>query len=168
MGGLVGQCWVSARLTRYQLPGSGVPVTVGDSPRVKKTISILRGTVLRTKYYFCSVLLWWVDVAESAVPVLIKPLKIFPPPVTTPLLSGHSTHTVTKVRSRNISQKLQCSLLLISRTCHIFGSKSIQCSLLVMGSTGNSGLRARGESTAPDIPARIICPSLPPRTNSFE
>ena len=43
MGGLVGQCWVSARLTRYQLPGSGVPLTVGDSPRVKKTISRLRG-----------------------------------------------------------------------------------------------------------------------------
>ena len=82
MGGLVGQCWVSALLTRYQLPGSGVPLTVGDSPRVKKTISRLRGTVLRTKYYFCSVLLWCVDVAESAVPVLIKPLKIFPPPVT--------------------------------------------------------------------------------------
>ena len=57
-------------------------MTVGDSPRVKKTISRLRGTVLRTKYYFCSVLLWWVDVAESAVPVLIKPLKIFPPPMT--------------------------------------------------------------------------------------
>ena len=85
-------------------------MTVGDSPRVKKTISRLRGTVLRTKYYFCSVLLWWVDVAESAVPVLIKPLKIFPPPVTTPLLSGYSTHTVTKVRNRNITQKLQCSL----------------------------------------------------------
>ena len=118
----------------YQLPGSGVPVTVGDSPRVKKTISRLRGTVLRTKYYFCSVLLWWVDVAESAVPVLIKPLKIFPPPVTTPLLSGYSTHTVTKVRIRNISQKLQCNLFLISRTCHIFGSKPKQCNQLVMGS----------------------------------
>ena len=45
---------------------------------------------------------------------------------------------------------------------HIWFSKPKQCSQLVMGSTGSSGLRARGESTAPDIPARIICPSLPP------
>ena len=125
MGGLVGQCWVSARLTRYQLPGSGVPVTVGDSPRVKKTISRLRGTLLRTKYYYCSVLLWWVDVAESAVPVLIKPLKIFPPPVTgdhpPPLRVQHTHGHQSEEPQHNTKVAVQPA----EKTCHIFGSKLV-------------------------------------------